>query len=310
MGVRHLLTLDDLGPGEFHRVLDLAAALKRAPARYRDRLAGRSLAMIFEKPSLRTRVTFELAIWQLGGHAVHLAGPEIGLGQREPAADIARCLERWVDAVMVRTFAQEVLEEMARHSGIPVINGLTDDHHPCQALADYLTMRERLGDLRGLRVAYVGDGNNVAHSLAQGAAHCGARLRIVTPEGFEPRPEIVAAAHRDAVGLGGAVETGKDLKWGLAAAAVVYTDVWASMGKEAEAAERRRRFAPYRVDGRAMALAAPGALFMHCLPAHRGEVVTAEVADSEAAVIFSQAENRLHAQKALLLHLLAPETGP
>lgn len=305
MPVRHLITLRDLDPGEFDRILATALDMKRTPAAYRDRLAGQSLAMIFEKPSLRTRVSFEMAIVQLGGHPVHLPGADIGLGKRESIADMSRCLGRWCDAVMIRTFGTGVVEEMARYSRVPVINGLTDEYHPCQALADYLTMREAKRDLRGLPVAYVGDGNNVAHSLALGAGHCGARLRIVTPPGFEPQPGIIEAAAAAARQQGGDVVVGNDLDAGVSGAAVVYTDVWASMGQEAEVEQRKKTFAPYRIDSRVMGRAAPGAVFMHCLPAHRGDEVTGEVADSGASVIFQQAENRMHAQKALLLFLMA-----
>jgi ornithine carbamoyltransferase len=305
MSVRHLITLRDLQPGEFDRILDTALDMKKSLEAYRTRLAGQSLAMIFEKPSLRTRVSFEMAIVQLGGHPVHLPGADIGLGKRESIADMTRCLGRWCDAIMIRTFATTVLEEMARHSSVPIINGLTDEYHPCQALADYLTMRESKRELRGLTVAYVGDGNNVAHSLALGAGHCGANLRIITPPGFEPAKGIIESARAAARQTGGDVEVGTDIDAGVDGAAVVYTDVWASMGQESEAADRKRVFGPYQIDSRVMQMAAPGAIFMHCLPAHRGDEVTAEVADSDASVIFRQAENRMHAQRALLLLLMA-----
>lgn len=305
MNGRHLVTLLDLGPEEFSGILDHALAMKKSPEKYREALAGKSLAMIFEKPSLRTRVTFELAIVEQGGHAVHLPGGEIRLGERESVADVTRCLARWVDGIMVRTFSHKILQEMADHSDVPVINGLTDLYHPCQALADYLTMREKKERLVRLPVTYIGDGNNVAHSLALGASLSGARLRIVTPPGFEPRKEIIETAREGARSRGGDVEVGTDLAWGLKGAEVVYTDVWASMGQEEEAAARRKRFSGYQIDAAAMRLGAPGAIFMHCLPAHRGDEVTAEVADSGASVIFRQAENRLHAQKALLHHLMA-----
>ncbi len=304
MSTRHLLTIEEFSPGTVADLLETATRVKADPHSFRERLQGKSLAMIFEKPSLRTRVSFELAILQLGGHPVHLARGEISLGKRESVADVTRVLERWVDAVMVRTFAHRIVEEMAGCSRVPIINGLTDLHHPCQALSDLLTIQESKGRLSGLRIAYVGDGNNVAHSLALAAARSGLRLRIVTPPGSEPAAAIIETARRLGADTGAEIEVGTELAWGLPGVDVIYTDVWASMGQEEESAAREVRFRAYQIDAEAMKKAAPSAIFMHSLPAHRGAEVTAEVADSDASVIFTQAENRLHMQKAILLHLL------
>jgi ornithine carbamoyltransferase len=301
---QHFLSIHDLTGDEFWRLLDLARDVKRRPAAYARVLPGRALAMIFEKPSLRTRVTFELGIQQLGGLAVYLGPDDIALGRREAAADVARNLSRWVQGIMVRTFAHATCLALAEHAGVPVINGLTDLLHPCQAMADYMTLRERLGDLRGLRLAYLGDGNNVAHSLMFGAAKGGVRLVVATPRGYEPDATIVARAREDARKSGAEIVLTDDPRAAAEGADAVYTDVWASMGHEAESAARREAFAPYQVNRRLMAHARPGALFLHCLPCHRGEEVTDEVIDSPYSAVYDQAENRLHIQKAIMVELM------
>jgi ornithine carbamoyltransferase len=294
----------DWKPGEIAAVLDLAGRVKREPARFRAALAGKTLAMIFEKSSTRTRVSFEAGMFQLGGLAMFLSARDLQLGRGETVADTARVLSRYTDAIMARTNAHATVEELARHASVPVINGLSDLLHPCQALADFLTVRERFGTERGFPLCYVGDGNNVAHSLLLTGAKLGARVSVVTPPGFEPRPEVVGWAREAARETGGSLLVTKSLEEGLAGARAVYTDVWASMGQEAEAAERARAFQNYRVTERVFAMAAPDAIFLHCLPAHRGEEVAAGVIDSPASAVFDQAENRLHAQKALLSTLM------
>ncbi len=301
---KDLLTIHNLSPGEFSGILDVADDIKAHPDRFRDSLSGKTLAMIFEKPSLRTRVTFETGMTQMGGHAIYLAPADIQLGSRESIPDVARNLERWVNAVMARTFKHDSVVQLARHAKIPVINALSDYSHPCQALADFQALREALGDLRALRLAYVGDGNNVCHSLMFAAAKCGATFTAVTPEGYEPLREAVELATADARTTGAAIRLARDPAEGVRGANAVYTDVWASMGQEAETEKRSRIFRPYQVNEALMARAEKGAYFLHCLPAHRGWEVTDAVADSPTSLIFQEAENRLHAQKAVL-HLLA-----
>jgi len=300
---RDFLSVRDLAADELHQLFQKALAMKAAPLKFSTALRGQTLAMVFEKPSLRTRVSFDVGIAQLGGHAIDLS-PEISLGKRESLHDVAKNLERMVQAIMVRTYAHEGLERLAEYAAIPVINGLTDFSHPCQALADYLTMLEVKGSLRGLRLAYVGDGNNVAHSLLFGAALLGVDVRVASPRGYEPAGEVVAWVE-DHAGLSGAsCRITESAEEAVRGADVVYTDVWASMGQEAEAAARKRIFAPYQVNDRLFGLAQPDAVFMHCLPAHRGDEVTDEVIDSPRSVVFQQAENRLHAQKALMFSLM------
>jgi ornithine carbamoyltransferase len=303
-GKRDFLSLDDLTVEELENLLSLSSEVKAFPAIFRHALEGRSVALVFEKPSLRTRVTFEVGIAQLGGHSVYLAPADIGLGKREPVRDVARNLARWVDGLVVRTFGQHILEEMAAAACIPVINALSDLLHPCQALADLLTLREHRGRLQGLRLTYVGDGNNVAHSLIQAAARTGMHLTVASPPGYEPNPAIVQRACQVAVHTGATIRVVHDPADAVRDADAVYTDVWTSMGQEAEASERRRIFAPYQVNPRLMAMARPDALFLHCLPAHRGEEVTDDVLDGRQSVVLDQAENRLHTGKAVLLALL------
>lgn len=291
----------DLSAAELRQVLDLAAEVKKHPGRYRKALRGRILSLLFEKPSLRTRLTFEVAAKQLGGDSIQNNGP---IGGREPVKDVARNLERWTDLIVARTFAQQTVDELAEWARVPVINALSDLYHPCQALADMQTLKEQWGGWAGHKLAYVGDGNNVAHSLLLMGTRLGLSVTVVTPQGYEPAAGVVAQAQKFAAESGAAVEITSEIETGLRGAEAVYTDVWASMGQEHEAFERARIFAAYQVDEAMMKTAAPGALFMHCLPAHRDEEVTDGVMESKQSVVFEQAENRLHAQKALVLMLL------
>ncbi|MBI4504792.1 MAG: ornithine carbamoyltransferase [Chloroflexi bacterium] len=305
---RSLTCIRDLSIPELAQVLATAASLKR---RWRagDRprlLPGRVLALLLEKPSLRTRVSFEVAMRQLGGDAVSLLPQEIGLGERESVVDVARVLSRYVDAIVLRTFAHQSVTDMAAQASVPVINGLSDRSHPCQALADLLTIAEHRGRLRGVRVAFVGDGgNNVAHALLLAAAKSGLHLRIACPPGYEPLPDMLASARADAARTGAELDVVYDPAAAVEGADVVYTDVWTSMGQEAEQHLRRAVFATYRVDAPLVARAMPDAIVMHDLPAHRGEEITDDVLDGPRSVVYDQAENRLHAQKAVLVHLLA-----
>jgi ornithine carbamoyltransferase len=260
--------------------------------------------MIFEKSSTRTRVSFEAGMFQLGGLGMFLSSRDLQLGRGEPISDTARVLSRYVDGIMARTYAHSTVEDLARFASIPVINGLSDLLHPCQALADFLTVRERFGTARGFGLCYVGDGNNVAHSLLLTGAKLGARVSVVTPPGYAPEPRVVDWAHATASETGGSIVVTTSIEEGIAGAHAVYTDVWASMGQEGEAAERAKIFEPYRVTRHVLRMAEPDAIFLHCLPAHRGEEVEADVIDSPASAVFDQAENRLHAQKALLVALL------
>ena len=294
---RHLTQDLDLSTEEVRELLDLASAVKRDPSGYVTALKGRYLSLLFEKPSLRTRLTFEVAIKQLGGDAILSTGP---VGGREPVKDVARNLDRWTNCIVARTFLQTTIDELARWSGVPVINALSNLYHPCQALADVLTMKEHFGELGGRKLAFVGDGNNVAHSLLLTATRLGVSVSLATPPGYEPRPEIVARARE----LGAPVSITHAPEEAVADADVVYTDVWASMGQEGQKPERLMAFESYQVNGKLMSRARPEAVFMHCLPARRGEEVTDEVIESAQSVVFDQAENRLHAQKALLLMLL------
>jgi ornithine carbamoyltransferase len=299
-----LTAMSDLTPDAAEGLLELAALVKARPADFRTALAGKQIVLFFEKPSFRTRLTFESGIYSLGGHAMFVDQLTSRIGEREPLSDMAHNLERWVDAMVLRTFEHRTVTELARFASIPVINALSDYEHPCQALADFLTLREKFGDLSKVRMAYVGDGNNVAHSLMLGAALFGCHLVVGTPRGFEPRAEVLAAACEIAMGTGATIQVMNDPVEVVKGADAVYTDVWASMGQEAEIAERARMFAGFKVTPELFANAAPGAVFMHCLPAHRGEEVEAAVIDSPASVVFDQAENRLHIQKAILLQLL------
>ena len=305
---KDFLSLLDFDGTDLERCLDLAAQLKSdrslgADAPTSRALAGRHVALLFEKPSLRTRTTFQIAVDELGGHTVMLDA-DAGLGAREPVADVARNLERWAHAVVVRTFSQRLLQEFAGAvKTLRVINALTDEEHPCQAVADCLTLRERWGSVRGRRIAYVGDGNNVAASLVHASVMLGMQVHVASPEGYQ-LPDAIVHQAAAAARHGGRLRLFTDPADAVVGADAVYADTWTSMGQEAEAATRRQVFVGYQVNDGLMALAKPGAFFMHCLPAHRGEEVTAEVFESPASVVFDQAENRLHCQKALLLMLL------
>jgi ornithine carbamoyltransferase len=307
---KDFLSVLDFDAADLERCLQLAAQVKadRSLGRHAptaDAFNGRHVALLFDKPSLRTRTTFEIAVRELGGHVVPLL-PDVALGRREPVADVARNLERWVDAVVIRTFSQAVLQEFAASTRrLHVVNALTDEEHPCQAIADFLTLQERVGPLKGRTIAYVGDGNNVATSLAHGAAMLGVHVHIASPEAYQLPHAVVQQATSHAR-HGARLRLFSDAADAVAGADAVYTDTWTSMGQEAEADLRRAMLAPYQVNEELMSLAKPGALFMHCLPAHRGEEVTHDVFESEGSVVFDQAENRLHGQKALLLMLLAP----
>ena len=303
---RHLLGAADLESLGLPRLLDRAQLLRsdRAAIASRRPLAGRQVALLFEKPSLRTRVSFEVAVTSLGGHAIALGPDEVGLGRRESAADVARNLSRLVDAVVLRTFAHDTLVEMADAASIPVINALTDAEHPCQALADLLTLRQRFGRLAGLRLAFVGDGNNVAHSLMLAGGLAGLDVRIATPPGYEPDPAIVGRARELGERHRAWISVGTDPLEAVTGADAVYTDVWTSMGREAEADERRARFAGFEVTETLLANAAPHVVALHCMPAHRGEEISAAVLDGPRALALEQAENRRYVQEAVLIEVL------
>lgn len=301
---RDFLSVDDFSIQEIKALFELTADIKQRPKRYGDILKGKSLALIFEKPSLRTRTTFTLGISQLGGIQVDYPTGDIGLGKRESVHDVAKNLERMVDGVMIRTFGQDIVESFAQHAAVPVINGLTDFEHPCQAMADFFTIAERKKSIKKLKVAYIGDGNNVAHSLLLMAAKWGTKFAMATPEGYAADKHLTLRAREIAVKSGGEIFVATTPREAAQDADVVYTDTWTSMGQEAEAAARRTIFASYQINRDLFSHAKPDALFMHCLPAHRGEEVTNDIIDSKNSVVFDQAENRLHVQKAILCALL------
>jgi ornithine carbamoyltransferase len=301
---KDLISIHDLSASDVADLFTLAAGMKARPKDFRETLSGRILAMIFEKSSTRTRVSFEAGMTQLGGAAQFLSARDIQIGRGEPIADTARVLSRYVDGIMARTFAHDTVVQLARHATIPVVNGLTDLLHPCQALTDYFTMSEKFGALAGLRLAYVGDGNNMAHSLMYGGPKCGVHVAVATPAGYEPDASVTANARADAASAGTTLLLTHSKEEAVAGAHVVYTDVWASMGQEAEQQKRVRDFAGWTVTDELLALADRGAVFMHCLPAHRGEEVAASVCDGPRSVIFDEAENRLHVQKAILATLM------
>ncbi len=303
MAARHFLIDDDLTSDELAWVLDEAARLKKDRFAARSLAGPKSVAVVFEKHSTRTRVSFETAIAELGGYPVMLDAQTSQLGRGEPIEDTARVLSRYVSAIVIRTFAHERLETLAKHSSVPVVNALTDLAHPCQALADLMTIREHKGTLAGRVLAYVGDGNNVANSLLLAGALAGLHVRVATPAGYEPPRAVVDRASAIAGTTGATVEVMHDVDDACRGADVLYTDVWASMGQEAEAAGRQQAFTGYTVDERLLGVAADDAIVMHCLPAHRGEEIAASVIDGPQSVVFDQAENRLHAQKALLVFL-------
>ncbi len=301
---RDFLALSDHSPEDIRNYLDLARQIKLHPAGFRDACRGRTLAMIFQKPSLRTRVSFQTGIYQLGGQGIYLGPTDIQLHRGETIADTARVLARYVDGIMARVFAHQDVVDLAAHSDVPVINGLSDLLHPCQVLADLMTVEEKLGSLAGRTFAYIGDGNNMAHSILYGCALVGMNCAIAHPRGYAPDGDVVTRARDIAAGTGGSVMITEDPVQAATDADVVYTDVWASMGQEAEAGERLKRFQGFQVDAALMKHARPSAIFLHCLPAHRGEEVSAEVIDGPQSVIFDQAENRLHAQKAVMVKLM------
>lgn len=303
---KDLVSIADLSPDDVQHIIDTAVRLKAEHTAGNDAplLRGKTLGMIFEKPSLRTRVSFEIAALQLGGHALYLSPNEIQLGVRESIPDVARVLSRYVDAIMVRTFAHSNVKELARYSSVPVINGLSDFSHPCQALGDALTIYEKKGRLKGVTLAYVGDGNNVANSLLMVASKVGMNISVATPAGYECNPVVVKTARDAARSTGSEVLLTQSPAEAVRGADIVYTDVWASMGQEAEREKRIQVFEPYRVDSDLLAHAAPDVLVMHCLPAHRGEEISGEVIDGPHSIVFDQAENRLHVQKAILALLM------
>lgn len=303
---RDFISMDDLTPDEIRAVLERSSDLKRRlrAGESPPALAGKTLAMIFEKPSLRTRVTFEVGMRQLGGHAIYLSPQDIQLGTRESVPDVARNLSRWVNGIMARTFAHRTVQDLAEYATVPVINGLSDREHPCQILGDLLTIQDHARRLNGVRVAWVGDGNNVCHSLLLAGGKVGMHLAVATPSGYEPANEIVSRARSLAGKSGGSISVGRDPKEAVRGADIIYTDVWVSMGQEAKRAERLKAFAGFQVDSALVRAAGPQVKVMHCLPAHRGEEITDEVLDGPQSIVLDQAENRLHAQKGLLAMIL------
>ncbi len=301
---RDLISIHQMSTEEVRGLFDLAHHVKGQPELFRSALAGKSLAMIFEKASTRTRVSFEVGMAQLGGHALFLSKRDIQLGRGEPISDMARVLSRYTNGIMARTYSHQDVLDLARYATVPVINGLTDDLHPCQVLADYFTLEEVFGPLAGRKIAYIGDGNNMAHSLLFGAAKVGMDIAIASPAAYSVKESYLEQARADAATAGVRIELTTDPAAAVAGASAVYTDVWASMGQEEEAVARREAFAGFTVDAALMAKALPEAVFLHCLPAHRGEEVSAEVADGPQSRILDEAENRLHVQKSVLLWLL------
>ncbi len=308
--VRHFLSIEDLSTDTLWFLWGLTRWLKQSPERFAHELTGHTLALIFQKPSTRTRVSFEVAMLQLGGQAIVLNARDLQLGRGETIADTARVLSRYVHGIVARVFDHTDLVTLAQYARVPVINGLSDRLHPCQALADLYTILERFGRVSGIRLAYVGDGNNVCHSLLLAGSRVGMHITVASPEGYTPGEDIVARACEYAAASGGSIRITHDPSEAVRDAHVVYTDVWASMGQEAEHAARVRVFRPYQINAQLMALADSQAVFMHCLPAHRGEEVTDDVLDSPASIVWDQAENRLHTQKALLLWVFQRVGGP
>jgi len=301
---KDFISIHDITRYEFNELLDLALEIKEQPDKHRKALKGQVLAMIFEKPSLRTRMTFEVGMYELGGKGIYLSPAEIQLGKRETVEDVAHNLERWVDGIMIRTFGHDNVVRLARAASVPVINGLSDLSHPCQAMADFLTLREHKGGLSRLKLTYVGDGNNVCHSLMLAAAKAGTKMAVGTPKGYEPRPEMVKLALEDGKETGFELLLTNDPKEAARDADAIYTDVWTSMGQESEKEARTKIFAPYQVNAALFAAAKPDAIFLHCLPAHREEEVSTEIFESYRSVVFDEAENRLHAQKAIMVTLM------
>jgi len=302
---KDFISIHDLTRYEFFELMDQTQKIKDDPEDYRKKLKNQILAMVFEKPSLRTRMTFEVGMLELGGKAIYLSPNEIQLGKRETVEDVAHNLERWVDGIMIRTFAHDNIVRLAKASSVPVINALTDLLHPCQAMADFFTLKEHKGNISEIKLAWVGDGNNVCHSLMFAAAKAGCKMSAAVPKGYEPNAEIVKLAREDGQGSNFELTVTHDPAEAVRDADAIYTDVWTSMGQEAEKEARLRLFAPYQVNAALMAKAKDDCVFMHCLPAHRGEEVSAEVFDGPRAIVFDEAENRLHAQKAIMIRLMA-----
>jgi len=306
--MKHLIDLKDLTSPEIRDILHTAVQIKKSPDSYRHALSGKTLAMIFQKASTRTRVSFEVGMYQLGGIGLYMSSRDLQIGRGEPVSDTARVLSRYVHAVMARVFDHQQLIDLARYSSVPIINGLSDHSHPCQALADYLTIWEKKGRLVDLKVAYIGDGNNMAHSLLEGAVKLGVHFAAATPPSYEMNGSVVSSAQKEAEVSGSYVILTHHPEEAVTNADIIYTDVWASMGQEAESEQRKSAFLGFQVNAELMKRAAPDCLFMHCLPAHRGEEVSEEVIESPQSIIFDQAENRLHVQKAILLLLM--QNGP
>lgn len=302
--LQHMLTLEELTAESLTELLELAKAVKQSPSDYQTALAGKKVALLFEKASTRTRISFEVGVVELGGYPVVLSGADMQIGRGEPLSDTIKVMSRYVDALMIRTFAHETVETLATHGTIPIINGLTDLHHPCQVLADLLTIEEHLGSRQGKILTYIGDGNNMAHSLLLGGALSGMEVRICSPDAYAPNEKIVAQAIEIAKATGGTIQLFTDPIAAVKGAEVIYSDVFTSMGQESESIERLNAFAGYQVNLSLLREAADEVIFLHCLPAHRGEEVTADVIDGTHSVVFDQAENRLHAQKALMIELL------
>ena len=301
---RDFLKILDFTTEEILETFETAKKMKSDPLSFSEALKGKTLALIFEKPSLRTRTSFDIGIQQLGGYSLYLSPAEINLGKRESVYDVSMVLDRMVQGIMIRTFGHDIVESMSDYTNIPIINGLTDFTHPCQGMADYLTINELKGDLKGLKVVYVGDGNNVAHSLMYGGARLGVNVVVSTPAGFEPNLVAFREAEEEAKSTGSSIIFEKDPSKAVKDADVIYTDTWASMGQESEAEKRREIFKPYQVNDELMSKAKNDAIFMHCLPAHRNEEVTDSVIDSKQSVVFQEAENRLHVQKAIMYKLM------
>lgn len=303
------ISIHDLSIYEFNQILELTEQIKTNPQRFQNKLKNKILAMIFQKESLRTRVTFEVGMLQLGGEAIYLSPSDIQMGARETPYDVGKNLERWVDGIMIRTFAHQDVVDLAKACRIPVINALTDLFHPCQAMADFFTIKEKRRDLGNFKLTYVGDGNNVCHSLLLGAAKSGCNITIATPSGYKPNPEILKLAEEDGKETGSRFHFTDEPSEAVKEADAIYTDAWVSMGQEQEKEERAEIFAPFQVNKELMAKGKSDAFFMHCLPAHRGEEVTDDVIDSSQSIVYDQAENRLHIQKAIMLLLLEKENN-